>query len=79
MERSFSNIIFTTLNVQESSDSEQESNDASGISRKPLKRKRGRDQISTSKDVFKSYSSADGCLSLLKRKRSDGKRICRFT
>lgn len=59
-------------NVLESSDSEQESNDASGISRKPQKRKRGRDQISTSKDVFKSYSSADGCLSLLKRKRSDG-------
>ncbi|XP_024026911.1 protein ALWAYS EARLY 2 [Morus notabilis] len=59
-------------NVLESSDNEQESNDASGLSRRPQKRKRGRDQVSTSKDVFKSYSSADGCLSLLKRKRSDG-------
>ncbi|PON37845.1 Protein LIN-9/Protein ALWAYS EARLY [Trema orientale] len=61
-------------NVLEGSDSEQESNDGSGVSRKPQKRKRGRDPPGTSKDIFQSYSiaSADGCLSLLKRKRSDG-------
>ncbi|XP_060966817.1 protein ALWAYS EARLY 2 isoform X2 [Cannabis sativa] len=61
-------------NVLEGSDSDQESNDGSGISRKLPNRKRGRDNFNTSKDLFQSHSvaSTDGCLSLLKRKRSDG-------
>ncbi|XP_062084771.1 protein ALWAYS EARLY 2 isoform X3 [Humulus lupulus] len=61
-------------NVLEGSDSEQESNDGSGLSRKHQNRKRGRDNFNTSKDLFQSHSvaSTDGCLSLLKRKRSDG-------
>ncbi|BBH06552.1 DIRP domain-containing protein [Prunus dulcis] len=61
-------------NVMEGSDSERESNDASGFSRKPQKRKLGKDQLSASKDVFQLHSSAshEGCLSLLKRRRLDG-------
>ncbi|PQQ06489.1 protein ALWAYS EARLY 2 isoform X3 [Prunus yedoensis var. nudiflora] len=61
-------------NVMEGSDSERESNDALGFSRKPQKRKLGKDQLSASKDAFQSHSSAshEGCLSLLKRRRLDG-------
>ncbi|KAL5566063.1 hypothetical protein UlMin_029227 [Ulmus minor] len=60
-------------NVLEGSDSEQESNDASGHARKPQKRKRGK-ELSASKELFQSHSiaSTDGYLSLLKRKRIDG-------
>ncbi|XP_019440562.1 PREDICTED: protein ALWAYS EARLY 2 isoform X2 [Lupinus angustifolius] len=60
-------------NVLEESDSERDSNDAPG-SRKPVKRKRGRVQLSVSKDSIQSRSIAsdDGCLSLLKRRRTDG-------
>ncbi|XP_059437111.1 protein ALWAYS EARLY 2-like isoform X2 [Corylus avellana] len=60
-------------NVLEESDSDRESNDASA-SRKPLKRKRGKVQLSVSKDPFESRSIAtsDGYLSLLKRRRFDG-------
>ncbi|KAH0994839.1 hypothetical protein GBA52_018703 [Prunus armeniaca] len=61
-------------NVMEGSDSERESNDALGFSRKPQKRKLGKDQLNASKDVFQSHSNAshEGCLSLLKRRRLDG-------
>ncbi|KAE9598128.1 putative transcription factor MYB/SANT family [Lupinus albus] len=60
-------------NVLEESDSERDSNDAHG-SRKPVKRKRGRFQLSISKDSVQSRSitSDDGCLSLLKRRHTDG-------
>ncbi|XP_031260660.1 protein ALWAYS EARLY 2 isoform X2 [Pistacia vera] len=62
-------------NVLEGSDSERESNDASSIPQKSQKRKRGKHQLGASKeDVLMSWSmaSTDGCLSLLKRARSDG-------
>ena len=64
---------------QGGSDSEQESNEGMGASRKPQKRSRGklRDQPSKSLDKplpdllqFHSAASGYGCLSLLKRKRS---------
>ncbi|KAJ1377648.1 SANT/Myb domain [Sesbania bispinosa] len=60
-------------NVLEGSDSERESNDAPG-SRKPVKRKREKVQLSVSKDPVQSQSiaSPDGCLSLLKKRRIDG-------
>ncbi|XP_061348443.1 protein ALWAYS EARLY 2-like [Gastrolobium bilobum] len=60
-------------NVLEESDSEREINDAPG-SRKHVKRKRGKIQLSVSKDADQSQSIAsnDGCLSLLKRGRFDG-------
>ncbi|KAM0992063.1 hypothetical protein ACFX2I_010327 [Malus domestica] len=60
--------------VMEGSDSERESNDALGFSRKPQKRKLGKDQPSVSKDVFHSHPSAslEGCLSLVKRRKLDG-------
>ncbi|XP_012089049.1 protein ALWAYS EARLY 2 isoform X2 [Jatropha curcas] len=57
-------------NTLEVSDSERESNDVSGMSRKPLKRKRAKVQPSASKeDVVQSNSIAsnDGYLSLLKK------------
>ncbi|GAU42810.1 hypothetical protein TSUD_34540, partial [Trifolium subterraneum] len=59
-------------NVLEESDSERESNDAPG-SRKPVKRKREKVQLSVSKDPVQSQSvtSGDGCLSLLKKRRID--------
>lgn len=67
-------VIFWTWNWQEESDSERESNDASG-SRKPGKRKREKVQLSVSKDPVQSQliASSDGCLSLLKKRRMDGK------
>uniref|UniRef100_A0A5B6ZU57 SANT domain-containing protein n=1 Tax=Davidia involucrata TaxID=16924 RepID=A0A5B6ZU57_DAVIN len=71
-------------NVLEGSDSDRESNDASRLSRNPQKRGRGKVQLSASKDHLQSQSVAsnDGCLSLLKRRRSDGcavgKRTPRF-
>jgi hypothetical protein len=67
-------LIFWTWNWQEESDSERESNDAPG-SRKPVKRKREKVQLSVSKDPVQSQSvtSGDGCLSLLKKRRIDGK------
>ncbi|XP_015892697.3 protein ALWAYS EARLY 3 isoform X1 [Ziziphus jujuba] len=61
------------------SDSEQESNDGTGASHKPQKRARGQFQSNTSKgldehfpDVSQSQSvaSSNGCLSLLKKRRS---------
>ncbi|KAJ7973358.1 Protein ALWAYS EARLY 3 [Quillaja saponaria] len=60
-------------NVLEGSGSEQESNDESGT-RRSLKGKRGRAQLSFSKDLVQSQSiaSSDGCLSLLKRRHFDG-------
>ncbi|KAJ1417119.1 SANT/Myb domain [Sesbania bispinosa] len=60
-------------NVLEESDSERESNDASG-SGKPMKRKRRKIQLSVEKDSVQSplIASNDGCLSLLKRRRFDG-------
>ncbi|KAJ7977966.1 Protein ALWAYS EARLY 3 [Quillaja saponaria] len=60
-------------NVLEGSESERESNDAAGT-RKPLKQKRGKVQLSVSKDLVQpqSITSSDGCLSLLKRRHLDG-------
>ncbi|KAF1880355.1 hypothetical protein Lal_00048992 [Lupinus albus] len=60
-------------NVLVGSDSERESNDSPG-SRKPLKRKIEKVQLSVSKDSVQSQSipSSDGCLSLLKKRRFDG-------
>ncbi|XVE65643.1 hypothetical protein DITRI_Ditri08aG0016500 [Diplodiscus trichospermus] len=68
--------------VMGGSDSEQESNDGMGASRKPHKRSRGklRDQPSKSVDKpppdllqFHSAASSYGCLSLLKRRRSESR------
>ncbi|XP_059652430.1 protein ALWAYS EARLY 3 isoform X2 [Cornus florida] len=59
----------------EGNDSDRESNDTSRLSRKPQKRGRRKVQVISSKeDVLQSQSvaSTDGCLSLLKRRRSDG-------
>ncbi|KAK6130513.1 hypothetical protein DH2020_035741 [Rehmannia glutinosa] len=63
------------------SDSDQESNDGVGSSRKTQKRARGKVQSTTSKasdEQFVSHSptigSSYGCLSLLKKKRSGGSR-----
>ncbi|XP_073053694.1 protein ALWAYS EARLY 3-like isoform X1 [Primulina eburnea] len=63
------------------SDSEQESNDGAGSSRKTQKRARGKVQPTTSKvtdEKFVSHSqtvaSSYGCLSLLKKKRTGGTR-----
>ena len=64
---------------QEGSDSERESNDASAIPQKSQKRKRAKVQLNASKeDAFQSWSmaSSGGCLSLLKRARSDGSTPC---
>ncbi|KAI8002837.1 Protein ALWAYS EARLY 3 [Camellia lanceoleosa] len=65
----------------EGSDSEQESNDGIGTSRKSQKRVRGKIRPNTSKGSdgqFLSYSqpvaSSSGCLPLLKKKRSGGSR-----
>lgn len=49
-----------------------ESNDALG-SRKFVKRKREKVQLSVSKDQSHSIAASDGCLSLLKKRRLDGK------
>lgn len=68
-------IIFWVVNWQEGSDSERESNDASGIARKSQKRKRPKVQLSASKeDISQPWTMASngGCLSLLKRARTDG-------
>lgn len=67
-------LLFCTWHRQEESDSERESNDAPG-SRKPVKRKREKLQLNVSKDPVQSQSvtSSDGCLSLLKKRRIDGK------
>lgn len=73
--------ILTQVNLtrQAGSDSEQESNDGAGSSRKPQKRARSKVKLTTSKasdDQFVSHSqtiaSSYGCLSLLKNKRSEG-------
>lgn len=65
---------FWTWNWQDGSDSERERNEASE-SRKPVKRKREKVQLSVSKDPLQAQtiSSSDGCLSLLKKRRLDGK------
>lgn len=67
-------VILYTENWQEGSDSERESSDAPG-SQKSLKRKRGKVQLSFSKDSvqYQSTASNDGCLSLLKRRHFDCK------
>lgn len=64
---------------QAGSDSDQESNDGAGPSRKTQKRARGKVQSTTSKaseEQFVSHSPSIvpnyGCLSLLKKKRSGG-------
>ncbi|KAL7080946.1 hypothetical protein ACP275_14G010100 [Erythranthe tilingii] len=64
-------------------DSDQENNEGEGSSRKPQKHARGKVQPTTSKasnDQFISHSqtapSSYGCLSLLKKKRSEGSRPC---
>ncbi|XP_057425539.1 protein ALWAYS EARLY 2-like isoform X2 [Lotus japonicus] len=59
--------------VLDGSDSERERNEASE-SRKPVKRKREKVQLSVSKDPLQAQtiSSSDGCLSLLKKRRLDG-------
>ncbi|KAF5465516.1 hypothetical protein F2P56_015513 [Juglans regia] len=63
----------------EGSDSEEESNEGAGASRKPQKRARGKIQNSTSKELIghfpelsrsHSIASSYGCLSLLKKRRS---------
>ena len=62
--------------IQEASDSEREINDALEVSRKSLKRKREKFQINASKEeklMPQSAGSIDGCLSLLKKGRFDGK------
>lgn len=69
-------------NILEGSDSDQESNDASRISRRTPKRGRGKFKLmSKGSDVtypdllqYQAASSSYGCLSLLKRKRSGGGR-----
>ncbi|XP_011071459.1 protein ALWAYS EARLY 3 [Sesamum indicum] len=65
------------------SDSDQESNDGAGSSRKTQKRARGKVQPTTSKATdeqlvshSQSVASNYGCLSLLKKKRSGGSRPC---
>ncbi|KAA8545133.1 hypothetical protein F0562_019978 [Nyssa sinensis] len=72
-------------NVLEGSDSDREGNYASRLPQNPHKRGRGKVQLSASKeDRLQSLSVVpnDGCLSLLKRRRSDGcavgKRTPRF-
>ncbi|KAF5184492.1 Always early [Thalictrum thalictroides] len=68
---------------EEGSESDRESNDEPGISRKPQKRARGKFRSSVSKgldepvpDLLRSQSTPSnyGCLSLLKKKRSGGSR-----
>ncbi|GMJ02051.1 ARABIDOPSIS THALIANA ALWAYS EARLY 3, ALWAYS EARLY 3 [Hibiscus trionum] len=66
--------------VMGGSESEQESNEGMGVSRKPHKRSRGklRDQPSKSldnplPDLLQFHSSASSCMSLLKRKRSESR------
>ncbi|KAA8527473.1 hypothetical protein F0562_034812 [Nyssa sinensis] len=68
-------------NLQEGSESEQESNDGTGTSRKPQKRGRSKFQPSTSKgsdgrflSQSQTVASSSGCLSLLKKRRSGGSR-----
>ncbi|KAL0368247.1 UNVERIFIED_CONTAM: protein ALWAYS EARLY 3 [Sesamum calycinum] len=65
------------------SDSDQESNDGAGSSRKTQKRARGKVQPTTSKATdeqlvshSQTVASNYGCLSLLKKKRSGGTRPC---
>ncbi|KAL4311611.1 hypothetical protein GQ457_01G030910 [Hibiscus cannabinus] len=66
--------------VMGGSDSEQESNEGMGVSRKPQKRTRGkhRDQPSKSldkplPDLLQFHSSSSVCMSLLKRRRSESR------
>lgn len=65
--------------VLEGSDSEEESNEDAGVSRKPQKRARGKIQNNTPKELVgqfpelsrsQSFASSYGCLSLLKKRRS---------
>ncbi|OMO53706.1 hypothetical protein CCACVL1_28433 [Corchorus capsularis] len=68
--------------VMGGSDSEQESNEGMGSSRKPQKRSRGKLRDQPSKSLEKSFpdllqfhsaTSTYGCMSLLKRRRSDSR------
>ncbi|XP_011620753.1 protein ALWAYS EARLY 3 isoform X1 [Amborella trichopoda] len=70
-------------NLMEASDSDRESNEGVGMSRKPHKRARGKPRVGMSKDMDQPFpdlsknpaiSSQYGCLSLLKRRRSGGSR-----
>ncbi|KOM37384.1 hypothetical protein LR48_Vigan03g076600 [Vigna angularis] len=65
-------IMTDHYNVLEESDSEMESNDALGA-RKFVKQKRKKVQLSVSNDQSQSIAASDGCLSLLKKRRLDGK------
>ncbi|KAK8623864.1 hypothetical protein V6N13_065226 [Hibiscus sabdariffa] len=66
--------------VMGGSDSEQESNEGMGVSRKPQKRTRGKLQDQPSKsldkplpDLLQFHSSSSVCMSLLKRRRSESR------
>ena len=72
------------MGCQGGSDSEQESNEGAEASRKPQKRARVKIQNNTSKgldghfpdvSMSQSVASSYGCLSLLKKRRSGGKKI----
>jgi hypothetical protein len=74
-------LIKCSVRWQEGSDSEEESNQDAGASRKPQKRARGKIQNNTSKELVgqfpdlsqsQSFASSYGCLSLLKKRRSGG-------
>ena len=67
------------MGCQGGSDSEQESNEGAEASRKPQKRARVKIQNNTSKGLDGHFpdvsASSYGCLSLLKKRRSGGKKI----
>lgn len=74
-------LIECSVSWQEGSDSEEESNEDAGASRKPQKRARGKTLNNTSKELVgqfpdlsrsQSFASSYGCLSLLKKRRSGG-------
>jgi hypothetical protein len=74
-------LIKCSVSWQEGSDSEEESNEDGGASRKPQKRARGKIQNNTSKELVgqfsdlsrsQSFASSYGCLSILKKRRSGG-------
>lgn len=63
------------MGCQAASDSEQESNEDAGTSRKPQKRARGKVQPNISKAsemTSPTLAASHGCLTLLKKKRSGG-------
>lgn len=63
------------MGFQAASDSEQESNEDAGTSRKPQKRARVKTQPNVSKTsevASPTLAATHGCLTLLKKKRSGG-------